>query len=104
TCHRRLAAGKGCPSHGGAAAPAGPDEASIGPGWSERVGARIGSGGCAAVWSIPGGVLKVAHADHELARARMAREAEALAAIGPPAGPRLGGRGGLGERRGGGRA
>ena len=41
------------------------------------------------MWEIPGGVLKVAHADHELARARMAREAEALAAIGAPAVPRL---------------
>lgn len=43
------------------------------------------------MWEIAGGggVLKVAHADHELARARMRREAEALAAIGPPAVPRL---------------
>jgi tetratricopeptide (TPR) repeat protein len=44
-------------------------------------------------------VLKVAHADHELARARMAREAEALVAIGPPAVPRLDGRGVLDDGR-----
>jgi tetratricopeptide (TPR) repeat protein len=41
------------------------------------------------VWAIPGGVLKVAHAAHDLARARMAREAEALIAIGAPWVPRL---------------
>jgi tetratricopeptide (TPR) repeat protein len=51
------------------------------------------------VWAIPSGVLKVAHADHELARARMAREAEALAAIGPPAVPRFDGRGVLDDGR-----
>ncbi len=45
------------------------------------------------MWEVPGGVLKVAHADHELARARMAREAEALAAIGAPAVPRFDGTG-----------
>ena len=41
------------------------------------------------MWEVGSAVLKVAHADHELARARMAREAEALAAVGPPAVPRL---------------
>jgi eukaryotic-like serine/threonine-protein kinase len=51
------------------------------------------------VWAIPGGVLKVAHADHDLARARMAREAEALAAIGAPAVPRLDGNGVLDDGR-----
>jgi tetratricopeptide (TPR) repeat protein len=34
-------------------------------------------------------VLKVAHASHELARARLAREAEAMTAIGAPTVPRL---------------
>jgi len=67
--------------------------------WLDAVGARIGSGGFASVWEIPGGVLKVAHADHELARARMAREAEALAAIGAPAVPRLDGQGVLEDGR-----
>jgi tetratricopeptide (TPR) repeat protein len=42
------------------------------------------------VWRLSGGrVLKIAHAGHELARARHAREAEALAAIGAPAVPAL---------------
>jgi eukaryotic-like serine/threonine-protein kinase len=67
--------------------------------WSAPVGACIGSGGFASVWTIPRGVLKVAHADHDLARARMAREAEALAAIGPPAVPRLDGHGVLDDGR-----
>jgi tetratricopeptide (TPR) repeat protein len=69
------------------------------PDWSQPVGACIGSGGFAAVWEVPGGVLKVAHADHELARARMAREAEALAAIGAPAVPRFDGHGVLDNGR-----
>lgn len=51
------------------------------------------------MWNIPGGVLKVAHADHDLARARMAREAEALVAIGAPAVPRVTGHGVLGDGR-----
>ena len=51
------------------------------------------------MWAIPGGVLKVAHADHDLARARMAREAEALAAISVPAVPRLDGHGVLADGR-----
>jgi eukaryotic-like serine/threonine-protein kinase len=60
------------------------------PNWSQPLHRWIGAGGFASVWEIPsGGVLKVAHADHELARARMRREAEALSAIGPPAVPRL---------------
>ena len=74
-------------------------DAGVRPTWSAPVGACIGSGGFASVWAIPSGVLKVAHADHELARARMAREAEALAAIGPPAVPRLDGRGVLDDGR-----
>lgn len=42
------------------------------------------------MWEIQGGgVLKVAHAAHDLARRRLAREAEALAAIEAPAVPRL---------------
>ena len=59
------------------------------PMWPQPVGPLIGSGGFASVWEIPRGVLKVAHADHDLARARMAREAEALGAIGAPWVPRL---------------
>jgi len=64
-------------------------DAGVAPVWREPVFACIGSGGFASVWAIPSGVLKLAHAGHDLARARMAREAEALAAIGPPAVPRL---------------
>lgn len=72
----------------------------VAPAWSQPLGARIGCGGFAAVWEIAsGGVLKVAHADHELARARMAREAEAMATIGPPVVPRLDGHGVLADGR-----
>ncbi|HEX7843231.1 MAG TPA: protein kinase, partial [Kofleriaceae bacterium] len=97
TCHRRLAIGRECPTHGGSAAP-GP-RPGVPPAWTQPVGACIGSGGFASVWVIPSGVLKVAHADHDLARARMAREAEALAAVGPPAVPRLDGHGVLDDGR-----
>src|SRR5262245_33695415 len=83
TCHRRLLAGHGCRDHGGPAAPR--DEVFTNaepPVWERPLGKLIGSGGFAAVWEIAGGgVLKVAHADHELARARLRREADALASI-----------------------
>ncbi|MCX5744417.1 MAG: serine/threonine-protein kinase, partial [Proteobacteria bacterium] len=44
-------------------------------------------------------MLKVAHADHQLARARMAREAEAMVAIGAPTVPALLGHGVLADGR-----
>ncbi len=70
------------------------------PTWSEPIGRCIGTGGFASVWEIlSGGVLKVAHAGHELARARMAREAEAMAAAGSPAVPQLLGHGVLADGR-----
>jgi len=70
------------------------------PVWSQPLTSCIGSGGFASVWEVAsGGVLKVSHADHELARARMRREAEALSAIGPPAVPRLVGSGVLADGR-----
>jgi len=69
------------------------------PEWTAPVGELIGSGGFASVWAIPTGVLKVAHADHDLARARLAREAEGLAAIGSPAVPRFDGHGVLADGR-----
>jgi len=77
--------------HDGVVAPsAASEDGAPPPSWSRPLGARIGSGGFAAVWEIEGGgALKVAHADHDLARARMRREAEALAAIGTPAVPRV---------------
>ncbi len=64
--------------------------------WPEALGDCLGSGGFAAVWAIELGsdlgadrVLKLAHANHELGRARMLREAEAMVAIGAPAVPRV---------------
>ena len=65
------------------------------PSWSRPIGRCLGAGGFAAVWEVLDAplVLKVAHADHELARARLAREAEALTAIGPPAVPQIAGHG-----------
>ncbi|HSK03214.1 MAG TPA: hypothetical protein VK932_18310, partial [Kofleriaceae bacterium] len=100
-CHRRLPAGRACAQHGGDPAP--PDAGGPGaaPAWSRPLGACIGSGGFASAWEVAGApsVLKVAHADHELARARMRREAEALAAIGAPAAPRIEGSGVLADGR-----
>jgi tetratricopeptide (TPR) repeat protein len=103
-----MIAGRACQAHDGAEHGAPPPQvhapeigrdSAVSPSWSEPVGARIGSGGFASVWEIPGGVLKVAHADHELARARMAREAEALAAVGAPWVPRFDGHGVLDDGR-----
>jgi hypothetical protein len=76
-------------------------ETHVAPIWTQPLGPCIGSGGFAAVWEVTGdaGVLKVAHADHDLARARMRREAEALRAIGAPAVPRLHGEGVLPDGR-----
>jgi eukaryotic-like serine/threonine-protein kinase len=86
-------AGRACLTHGGPPAPEVHHASGPPPVWPWPVGACIGSGGFASVWEIPNGVLKVAHADHELARARMAREAEAIGAIGAPIVPRLDGHG-----------
>src|SRR6185436_10170061 len=93
TCHRRLPSGRGCAQHGGTPAPSSAIEVGSAPRWSRPLGACIGSGGFASVWEIAGtaDVLKVTHADHDLARARMRREAEALAEIGAPAAPRIAG-------------
>jgi eukaryotic-like serine/threonine-protein kinase len=76
--------------------------------WSQPIGALLGSGGFASVWAIASAeqneslavaqseslahtigerVIKIAHASHDLAQRRMAREAEALRAIGAPAVP-----------------
>ncbi len=68
--------------------------------WREPIGECIGAGGFASVWELGAGrVLKVAHAGHDLARARIAREAEALATIGAPAVPRIHGSGVLDDGR-----
>ena len=98
TCHRRLAAGRACPEHGGAAAPDEVAERGAPFAWDRPVGGLLGSGGFASVWDLGDTVLKIAHADHELARARMEREAEALAGIAAPAVPRLAGKGVLDGR------
>src|ERR1044071_3799118 len=86
TCHRRLRTGQSCPLHGGDVATAAPMEAARFH-WPEPLGPLLGAGGFASVWALTKGVIKIAHAGHELARARMAREAEALRAIGAPAVP-----------------
>ncbi|HTR54073.1 MAG TPA: serine/threonine-protein kinase, partial [Kofleriaceae bacterium] len=100
TCHRRLASGQSCAVHGGPAAPIDEVAAETPPEFSEPLGARIGAGGFASVWELANGrVAKIAHAAHELARARIAREAEALAAVGAPAVPQLHASGVLGDGR-----
>ena len=102
TCLRRLS-GQTCATHGpvSVAAVTPHTETVAAPRWSQPLTACIGSGGFATVWEIAGegGVFKVSHANHELARARMRREAEALAAIGAPAVPRLHGSGILDDGR-----
>jgi tRNA A-37 threonylcarbamoyl transferase component Bud32 len=56
--------------------------------WPDKLLNKVGAGGFASVWSVLGQrVIKIAHVSHDLARARIAREAEALAAIGAPAVP-----------------
>ena len=89
TCHRRLASGAACPAHGGEPAPLAETKVEPGerPAWIAESAECIGRGGFASVWSLDAGdgverVLKIAHADHELSRARIAREADALAATG----------------------
>jgi len=86
-----LLSGRGCVEHGGPAAPSSPSDVGDSPSWTRPLERCIGSGGFAAVWQISGSdsVLKVAHANHELARERMVREAEALGAVGAPAVPAL---------------
>jgi len=67
--------------HGGAVADVAPVAAEPFA-WDAPVGELLGAGGFAAVWSLGDArVIKVAHASHELARARMAREAEAMRAV-----------------------
>jgi hypothetical protein len=58
------------------------------------LGAELGAGGFASIWELGDDrVAKVALASHQLARARIAREAEAMASIGGPAVPTLFGTG-----------
>jgi tetratricopeptide (TPR) repeat protein len=88
TCRRRLASGQPCPDDGAIAIDTRASDPEEPPPWPHSLGPCIGTGGFASVWAIDDArVLKIAHADHELARARMSREAEALAAVGAPAVP-----------------
>ncbi len=98
-----------CVAHPGAAHPGSPvvapvgavDAPAVAPAWPTPLGACLGAGGFASVWEVPGGasVVKIAHAAHELSRARLVREAEALGAIGAPAVPALLGHGVLPDGR-----
>ena len=71
------------------------------PAWpTGPLGDLLGAGGFGAVWELADSqVLKVAHVSHELARARLRREAEAMTAIGAPAVPRLFASGALDDGR-----
>jgi tetratricopeptide (TPR) repeat protein len=81
--------GQACVTHGGPVVTVVRVEDTPPP-WPQPIVGAVGAGGFASVWELAGGrVLKVAHASTELARARIAREAEALRAIGAPAVPRL---------------
>lgn len=93
--------GRPCVEHGGAVAPSAEPEIGAVPEWTSPLERCIGTGGFASVWQVAGAesVLKVAHANHELARARMVREAEALGAVGAPAVPALRGYGVLADGR-----
>jgi tetratricopeptide (TPR) repeat protein/tRNA A-37 threonylcarbamoyl transferase component Bud32 len=70
------------------------------PVWPDPVGKLLGAGGFAAVWELANNrVLKLAHVSHELAQARLAREAEAMIAIGAPSVPHVYGSGVLEDGR-----
>lgn len=86
--------------HVGAPGTASPAVDAPAPAWGKPLGALLGAGGFAAVWDLPPGkVIKVAHTAHELSRARLIRESDALAAIGAPAVPQLHDRGVLPDGR-----
>ncbi|MEO8548689.1 MAG: serine/threonine-protein kinase, partial [Kofleriaceae bacterium] len=103
TCQRRLRSGTACPVHGGEPAPADPVELQPRPVdtlLDIPLGEPLGAGGFATVYRLGSDrVAKVALVSHDLARARIAREAEALGAIGPPAVPALHGSGVLSDGR-----
>lgn len=105
TCHRRLGSDLECPVHG-----RGANSVGAGAAWDVRppvaelrgrpLGRELGAGGFASIWQLGDDrVVKIAHVSHKLARARIAREAEALAAVGAPAVPALHGVGALADGR-----
>jgi hypothetical protein len=50
----------------------------------------LGAGGFASVWELGSDrVIKIAHASHDLSKARIAREAEAMRAVGAPGVPQI---------------
>ena len=94
TCHRRLGVNFECPIHGRVGGRTRSnslirDTRPPVPELQGRpLGPELGAGGFASIWQLGDDrVAKVALASHQLARARIAREAEALAAIGAPAVP-----------------
>lgn len=94
TCSRRLLAGQVCPEHPTERAPSRIAPSSEAPSWRDPISHCLGEGGFATVWEVhPDGgapyALKVAKSPTELAARRMAREAGALAAVGPPWVPAL---------------
>lgn len=100
-----LGFGEHCPVHGpGAKTGRGRSTQMGGPPVAElcglRLGRKLGAGGFASIWQLGDDrVAKIAHVSHQLARARMAREAEALAAVGEPAVPAFFGSGVLDDGR-----
>ncbi len=107
SCHRRLSAGARCPRDGSEVTQAAAPE--IGalpqvPGFALD-GAPLGSGGFATTWPAVRiadrrrAAVKVGRVPSLAAAARLAREAEALARVGPPVVPELFGHGGTGDGR-----
>src|SRR4051812_118919 len=95
-CHRRLPAGGRCPRDGGTApaAEAAGEPAPVAELSGYRVIAPLGQGGFGSVWEVADAAgawaaLKVSHLHDADARARMEREAAALARVGPPHVPAL---------------
>ncbi len=103
-CGRRLPPGAICPADGTALAASAesPTAPPVIDGFT--VGERLGGGGFAEVYAARAAddsevALKVARVASPLARERLAREADALARIGPPRVPALFGRGESGDGR-----
>jgi eukaryotic-like serine/threonine-protein kinase len=93
-CHRRLAIGAVCPLDGEAAPPP-----SVTPGGAAPavpgfvIGAPLGAGGFATTWAATRGgeevAVKIGRVPSLAAAERLAREADALARVGPPTAPAL---------------
>ncbi|HEU5057600.1 MAG TPA: protein kinase [Kofleriaceae bacterium] len=107
SCHRRFTAGARCPRDGAEVPPATALEIGAPPAVPgfELDGAPLGSGGFATTWPairVADGrraAIKVSRVPSLAALARLAREAEALARVGPPVVPELFGHGQSGDGR-----